>query len=311
MNVIGKSTVKIDLLGDLDRRDATARARCRARTSRRRTAAAGRRRRAGCRDPGVDRPADDEAATASARSGCRRCRRRPTAIRPISTAERAIGSERNRSMMPLPMSSAMPIAVVAGGEHDRLGEDPGHQELAVDSVRRIAGQRDRAAEDEREQQHEHDRLEDREDRELRDPRDPLQVAPADDRAPSLTAGRRRRRRRAAGWSRCAVMRPSCRGRLVRRRLLDRDVAGQAEEHVVERRRRRPMSSIAMPASSKSRMTVTRRLAPPSGGHRQPARVLVDGRRRRSPIALRGSAAHRDPGRGRGRRPRCARHRPGP
>ena len=49
----------------------------------------------------------------------------------MSTAERAIGSERKRSMMPLLMSSAMPIAVVADGEGDGLDEDAGHQVLAV------------------------------------------------------------------------------------------------------------------------------------------------------------------------------------
>ena len=40
-------------------------------------------------------------------------------------------------------------------EHDRLGEDPAHQELLVAAAVRDV---DRAAEDEREQQHEHDRL---------------------------------------------------------------------------------------------------------------------------------------------------------
>ena len=52
-------------------------------------------------------------------------------VRPVRTAERDIGSERNRSMIPLLTSSVMPMAVVAGREHDRLGEDAGHQELAV------------------------------------------------------------------------------------------------------------------------------------------------------------------------------------
>ena len=34
-------------------------------------------------------------------------------LRPVSTADRAIGSDRKRSMMPLAMSSVMPMAVVA------------------------------------------------------------------------------------------------------------------------------------------------------------------------------------------------------
>jgi hypothetical protein len=37
---------------------------------------------------------------------------RSEVVRPIRTAERAIGSERNRSMMPLVMSSARPLPVM-------------------------------------------------------------------------------------------------------------------------------------------------------------------------------------------------------
>ena len=38
-------------------------------------------------------------------------RTRSAVVRPTSTAERAIGSERNRSMRPVCMSSASPMAV--------------------------------------------------------------------------------------------------------------------------------------------------------------------------------------------------------
>jgi hypothetical protein len=41
-------------------------------------------------------------------------------VRPVRTAERAIGSDRNRSMIPLLTSSVMPIAVVAQAKTIRV-----------------------------------------------------------------------------------------------------------------------------------------------------------------------------------------------
>ena len=141
------------------------------------------------------------------------------------------------------------------GEHDRLGEDPGHQELAVVAA---AGERDRAAEHEREQQHEHDRLEDREDRQLRDPRDALQVAPGDDQA---VAGATGAGRRTAGRVVLAVAAVPARLRADaprRARSATRNTSSSVG-------RRRPMSSIAIAASSRSRTTWTSPCAPPLGG----------------------------------------------
>ena len=131
-------------------------------------------------------------------------------------------------MMPLLMSSAMPIAVVAAAKTMVWAKMPGHQELAVVD-RPHSRERDRAAEDEREQQHEHDRLEDREDRQLRDARDALEVAPHDDQPvaehrPKPPAGRRRPCAVAGGHAAASAI-----GSLLG------DVAGQAQEDVVERR----------------------------------------------------------------------------
>ena len=52
-------------------------------------------------------------------------------VRPVSTADGDIGSDRNRSMMPFLMSSARPAPGDGGAEDDGLGEDAGDEELAV------------------------------------------------------------------------------------------------------------------------------------------------------------------------------------
>ena len=129
-------------------------------------------------------------------------------------------------MIPLPTSSVMPIAGDAGGEHDGLGEDAGHQELVV---RAGASSRegDRAAEDDGEEQHEHDRLEDREDRQLRDARDALEVAPGDDEPVAERA--------------CRVMRMP----LLRRLSSTEAWPVRARKTSSRVGRRRPMSSIAI------------------------------------------------------------------
>ena len=46
-------------------------------------------------------------------------------VRPMSTAERAIGNERKRSMMPLLMSSHIPTAVVAAAKAMVWAKMPG------------------------------------------------------------------------------------------------------------------------------------------------------------------------------------------
>ena len=168
------------------------------------------------------------------------------------------------------------------GEADRLHEDAGHQVLAVGAA---AGQRDRAAEDEREQQHEHDRLEDREDRELRDARDPLEVAPGDDEAVGDGVPDAAARHGRASPS-CAVLPVGASARLLGAR--GRSGSG----------RRRPASAGAgrcrrsrSPASSRSRTTSTSCCAPPSRGDRHPARVLVE-RRARAAVAAPAARAAR-------------------
>ena len=46
-------------------------------------------------------------------------------VRPVRTAERDIGSERNRSMIPLLTSSVIPIAVVAAAKTIVWAKIPG------------------------------------------------------------------------------------------------------------------------------------------------------------------------------------------
>jgi hypothetical protein len=46
-------------------------------------------------------------------------------VRPASTAQRAMGNERNRSMRPLPRSSANPMPVVTAPKHTVWTKMPG------------------------------------------------------------------------------------------------------------------------------------------------------------------------------------------
>ena len=129
-NVIGKRTVKTDLLGDLDGRhdqpEPDAEPGHRVGEQQQERDAGEQRRRARC-GPSSRR----RGRSASGRQDAARCRRRRTSVRPVRTAERAIGSERNRSMMPLLHVVGHADRRRRRGEDDRLGEDPGHQELAV------------------------------------------------------------------------------------------------------------------------------------------------------------------------------------
>ena len=52
-------------------------------------------------------------------------------VRPASTAERAIGSERKRSIRPLLQVLGEPERGGEAAEGDRLDDDPGHQEVDV------------------------------------------------------------------------------------------------------------------------------------------------------------------------------------
>ena len=56
-------------------------------------------------------------------------------VRPTSTADRDIGSDRNRSMMPFCMSSARPAPVIVAPKMTVCAKMPGHQELAVADAR--------------------------------------------------------------------------------------------------------------------------------------------------------------------------------
>ena len=59
------------------------------------------------------------------------CAARSASVRPASTAERAIGSERKRSMRPLLQVVGEPDAGDEAAERDRLDEDARHQEVDV------------------------------------------------------------------------------------------------------------------------------------------------------------------------------------
>ena len=172
-------------------------------------------------------------------------------VRPASTAERAMGSARNRSMRPFCRSSARPMLVLTEPNDHRLHEDARHQ--VVDVV--VPGIVDGPAEHVAEQQHEHDRLHAREEDRLRDARVVDEVALGHGDGVGETAHRRRWResipcrptRSGRGWWSASIRRhwplpprradpassslfaaPPC-------RLVARPVAGQGEEHVVEAR----------------------------------------------------------------------------
>ena len=108
-------------------------------------------------------------------------------VRPASTAERAIGSERKRSIRPL-------LQILGDAERGTKPPKaidwtriPGHQEVGVVAV---PGRLDRAAEDEGEQQHEHHRLDREGGQQVGLAADPAQAAPGED---DVSAGARRRR----------------------------------------------------------------------------------------------------------------------
>ena len=75
-------------------------------------------------------------------------------LRATTTAERPMGSERNRSTMPLPMSVLRPIATTKALNVIVWAMIPGQQPLLVVDP----GDADRAAEHEGEEQDEHHRL---------------------------------------------------------------------------------------------------------------------------------------------------------
>ena len=79
---------------------------------------------------GVDPPADEEADDAISTT-TKKLRTRSASVRPTSTAERAIGSERNRSIRPLLQVLGEPDAGGERAEHDGLHEDARHQEVDV------------------------------------------------------------------------------------------------------------------------------------------------------------------------------------
>ena len=106
--------------------------------------------------------------------------------RPTTTADGAIGIDRNRSVTPLAVSACTAATRLADAEGHRLGEHAGHQELPVVAAARDD---DAAAEHVGEEQHE-------DDREDQPPDDHLRLAhPA---APCRAGRRASRRGRAAG-----------------------------------------------------------------------------------------------------------------
>ena len=133
-------------------------------------------------------------------------------LRPTRTEAREIGSDLEPVDDPLLQVVGEPHRDDRGREHHGLHHDPGQQELPV--VR--AGDRDRPAEHEGEQQHEHHRLHGDVEQHLRHPLDVDQVAPdhgrrglrqgrrGDRRAAARPAGGRRRGLRGRHWSTSAV-----------------------------------------------------------------------------------------------------------
>ena len=126
----------------------------------------------------------------------KKLRTRSASVRPTSTAERAIGSERNRSMRPLLQVVGETDAGGERAEHDRLHEDAGHQEVHVGLPGGQAAL-DGAAEHVAEHHHEDDRLDGGEHEQLRVAPDVEQVAPRHrervaDRVTAVDARRRRR-----------------------------------------------------------------------------------------------------------------------
>jgi hypothetical protein len=83
-------------------------------------------------------------------------------VRPASTAERAVGRDRNRSMTPLMRVVVQPVRGGGGAEDGELGQDAGDEPVDVGAAGR-GRQRgfDRAAEHVQEHDHENDRLDGR------------------------------------------------------------------------------------------------------------------------------------------------------
>ena len=119
-------------------------------------------------------------------------------IRPASGDQRAIGSARSRSKTPLVRSLFSPNAGGHGGEEGVLHDDAGQRELQV--LARGAG--DRPAEDVREEQHEHHRLDAQVEQLHRVVLDLHQAAPGQ--GERCAAARRRGPSRRAGASGAAV-----------------------------------------------------------------------------------------------------------
>ena len=103
---------------------------------------------------------------------------RSEVARPASIAERAIGSERNRSTRPDFRSSAIPIAVVVDPKIAFWMMIPGIRYIVY--VEKPDRKDDVAAEHVDEQQDEHHRLHQLEHEDRRDPHDLRQVPPRDD-----------------------------------------------------------------------------------------------------------------------------------
>ena len=188
-------------------------------------------------------------------------------------------------------------------EDDGLGKDARHQELAV-GVGAVARDRDGAAEDEREQQHEHDRLEDREDRQLGDARDPLAGCAR------RRAGRPRPPDGCRRW-RLAIRSVAVRGRRSAATLPSvgfGGVAGEGEEDVVQGRTAQADVVDGDVGLVEVAHDLDERCAPPCAGtvSRRVCSSTVGARRRVAGQDLDRPAAWP---RGRGRRPRSARHRP--
>ena len=112
-------------------------------------------------------------------------RARSAKVRPVSTAELAIGRARKRSSRPLFTSVARPMAVLVAPKTAVCTKIPGHEEVDVADASRDA---DRAAEHVAEQQHEDDRLDQGEHEQRRHAPVGDEVAPRDGEAVARRPG---------------------------------------------------------------------------------------------------------------------------
>ena len=266
MNVIGKISDERDALDRLRASAAGCRAARRSRSTANENANISRSRRrrparssgSASRRPGPQSDISDDRQQRAdqARDGVAAEHRAARDRQRAEAVDRAVACGRGRA--PSPRRSA---------EHDRLGEDPAHQELPVAAA---AGHADRAAEHVGEQQHEHDRL----DRRVGSASGWRRMCSRPRRAidPRVASASRRGR---------SAMSGAARGRRSSRRLRGLRLGDRAAPVSVRNTSssvgwRRPRSSTSMPASASASASAA--IAPGAAVGRRGDRPRVRGRR---------------------------------